>query len=84
MEVTNAAEMARLLKVQTLLLEDENDDLHEQLAQNDERIDLVEKRGHHIQMDLESCQGHLESAQCDLRIKVREIETLKVDRGIIP
>lgn len=65
-----------------LLLEDENDDLHAQLAQDDDRIDGVERHNHALEEDLEVCQDNLESAQCDLRMKTREIETLKVQSEI--
>jgi chromosome segregation ATPase len=80
-EVICEAENARQIRIQALLLEDENDDLHAQLAQHDERIDEVERHNDQIQEDLEACQGNLESAQCDLRMRTRDIETMKVPSG---
>ena len=71
-------ERVRQLRVQLLLLEDDNDDLHAQLAQDDDRIDDLERRSRELQEALEACESKLESAQGDLRIKSREIETLKV------
>ena len=71
-------EKARQLRVQLLLLEDDNDDLHAQLAQDDDRIDNLERRSQELQEALKACESKLESAQGDLRIKSREIETLKV------
>lgn len=77
-------ERLRQLRLQTLLLEDDNDDLHAQLAQEDERIDEVEKNNQELQEDLGVCQSSLEGAQGDLRMKTREIETLKVHSEISP
>lgn len=72
------AERLRQLRVHILLLEEDKDDLHTQLFQNDDRIDHLEGFNEQLQVDLELCGGKLESAQGDLRIKSREIETLKV------
>ena len=77
-DVVCESETARQLRLQRLLLEDENDDLHTQLAQGDERIDELEGYVQDLQEDVEVAVGELEVAQGDLRIKSREIETLKV------
>lgn len=74
-------EKVRQLRVQLLLLEDDNDDLHAQLAQDDDRIDDSKRHNEKLQEALEACESKLESTQGDLRIKSREIETLKV-RGM--
>lgn len=71
-------EKARQLRVQILLLEDDNDNLHAQLAQDDDHIDDLERRNQELQEAFEACESKLESAQGDLRIRSREIETLKV------
>lgn len=71
-------ERLRQLRVRILLLEEDNDDLHTQLSQDDDRIDELERFNEQLQVDLEVCGGKLESAQGDLRIKSREVETLKV------
>ena len=72
------AERLRQLRVRILLLEEDNDDLHTQLSQDDDRIDELERFNDQLQVDLELCGGKLESAQGDLRVKSREVETLKV------
>ena len=72
------AERLRQLRVRILLLEEDNDDLHTQLSQDDGRIDELERFTEQLQVDLEVCAGKFESAQGDLRIKSREVETLKV------
>lgn len=72
------AERLRQLRVRTLLLEEDNEDLHSQLSQDDDRVDGLEKFNEKLQEDLQNCGGNLESAQGDYRIKSREVETLKV------
>lgn len=72
------AERLRQLRVSTMLLEEDNDDLHTQLSQEDDRIDDLEKFNEQLRVDLEVCGGRFESAQGDLRVKSREVETLKV------
>lgn len=61
-----------------MLLEDDNDELEAQLAQDDDRIYDLEQHNQELQEDLDACERKLESAQGDLRIRSREIETLKV------
>ena len=72
------AEEVRQIRVQLLLLEDDKDELHAQLAQDDDRIDDLERRIQELQEDLETCEVKLESAQGDIKSKSREIECLKV------
>lgn len=71
-------ELLRQLRVHTLLLEEDNDDLHTQLSEDEDRIGDLERFNEQLQEDLEVRGGKLESAQGDLRIKSREIESLKV------
>ena len=61
-----------------LTLEDESEGLQSQLAQSDERSVSLQKRNQELQEDLEVGGASLKSAQGDLRMKTREIETLKV------
>lgn len=81
-EIVYIVERTRQLRLQILLLEDENDQLHEQLAQGDGRIDGLNKLCSELQGSLDATQGSLETAQSDLRLRLREIETLKVLRQI--
>lgn len=71
-------ERMRQLRLQILLLEDENDQLHEQLAQGDDRIDGLNTLCSELQGSLHATQGSFDTAQSDLRLRLREIETLKV------
>lgn len=77
-ELACESENARRLRLQTLLLEDENDELHNQLAEGDERIDELERCVTDIQEDLEAAVGDSDAVQGELRVKNREIENLKV------
>lgn len=71
-------ERMRQLRLQILLLEDENDQLLEQLAQGDDRIDGLNTLCSELQGRLHATQGSFDTAQSDLRLRLREIETLKV------
>lgn len=77
-DIVYVEERSRQLRLQTLLLEDENDQLHEQLAQSDGRSDGLNTLCSELQGSLDATQGSLEMAQSDLRLRLREIETLKV------
>ena len=71
------AERLRQIRVGTLLLEKDNDDLRVQLSLEDDRFDGLQTFNNQVQEDLEVCGRRLENAQGDLRIKSREVETLK-------
>ena len=72
------AEQVRQLRVLIITLEDDKDFLHTQLIRNDDRADGLERFNERLQEDLEVCANSLESARGLLRIKVREVETMKV------
>ena len=71
-------ERARRLRAQILLLEDDNNDLHEQLTQFEERIGESAKVGEDLRSQLVRARNSLDKSHTDLRLKSREIETLKV------
>jgi predicted nucleic acid-binding Zn-ribbon protein len=71
-------EDARQLRLRILLLEDENDDLHDQLAQEDDRIDLLEKEKEELQERVTEALRDLKLAQTEVRAKGRELDTIKV------
>jgi peptidoglycan hydrolase CwlO-like protein len=71
-------EKARRLRLGILLLEDENDDLHAQLAQDDDRIDHLEEDAQALQSQLDTMEGETERLRAELRMKSREVEKLKV------
>ena len=72
-------EEARRFRVQILLLEDEKDDLHSQLAQSDQRVNQLETSEVRIQNELTMAAKSLEKVRLDLRAKSRENDLLKVN-----
>ena len=73
-------ESARQLRKQILLLEDDNDNLHEQLASSDAHLDELQRVAEGLRSQLDVAHNSLESTHNDLRLKSREIETLKVEK----
>lgn len=71
-------EEARRFRVQILLLEDEKDDLHTQLAQSDQLVDQLEKNKIHTRNQLNMAEKCLERARLDQQAKSRENDLLKV------
>ena len=77
-EVICETERLRQIRVCTLLLENDKDDLHAQVFHDDDRIDKLQRFNERLEEDLQVCAGNLENAKGQLRVKIREIETLKV------
>ena len=74
-------EGARRLRLRILMLENENDDLHEQLALGDDRIDLLEQESQELRGQLDRAQEDVLRQENELRIQARELNNLKV--GVI-
>jgi uncharacterized coiled-coil DUF342 family protein len=72
-------EGARRLRLRILMLENENDELHEQLALGDDRIDALEQEGDELRSQL----GHAQEDHCqqeaEIRTQTRELQNLKVN-----
>ena len=77
-EVVCDAERYRQLRVRALILEDDKDGLHTQSIRTHNRIDELTIFNERLQEDLEVCTDNCESAQEQLRIRSREIDTMKV------
>ena len=77
-EIVCESENSRKLRLQTLLLEYENEELHTQLAQADERVDELERYIIDLEEHMEDVLEKVDLVQGDLRIRNREIEALKV------
>ena len=73
-------EVTRQSRLRNLLLENENDDLHQQLAQDDNRIDSLESGTQALMSRVENLQADLLAASAELRIRNRELDNLKVSR----
>ncbi|KAI9732869.1 MAG: hypothetical protein M1834_003809 [Cirrosporium novae-zelandiae] len=80
-EVTCEEEKARQLRVRILLLQDENNDLHDQLAQADEQVDGFEESEEQLRGQLEGTEQDLQRTQNELRMKTREAE-LRAMNGV--
>ncbi|MCJ1251293.1 hypothetical protein MMC30_008525 [Trapelia coarctata] len=72
-------EVARRLRVQILLSEDERDDLHAQLLQSDYRIEELECWLEDTQNSVQIFEGEAEQLRNELRLKNREVENLKAE-----
>ena len=77
-EVVCDAERYRQLRVRALLLEDDRDDLHTQSTRAHNHIDGLTRFNERLQEDLKVCTDNCESAQEQLRIRSREVDTMKV------
>ena len=71
-------EGARRLRLRILMLENENDDLHEQLALGDDRIDVLEQEGGELRGLLEQAQEDVCRQETEIRTQTRELQNLKV------
>lgn len=71
-------ESARRLRLRILLLENENDELHEQLALADDKIDGLEQEGDELRSNLEVTQEDSNQHENELRNLTRELKNLKV------
>ncbi|KAL8712224.1 MAG: hypothetical protein Q9225_006972 [Loekoesia sp. 1 TL-2023] len=78
-KITQEYEQARRLRVQLLLLEGTNDELHAQVAGLDDCILRVESDQETLKDESRQTEACLENAQAEIRIKAREIETLKAE-----
>lgn len=76
--IAHESEDFRRLRVQLLLLEFDNDDLHAQIAEDDDYFRRAEVDQHALKERSKQLESRLENAQGELRVKAREIETLKV------
>ena len=73
-------ETTRQSRLRILLLENENDNLHQQLAQDDSRIDSLERGTQALLNQAEKLQADLLAANAELRIRNRELDNLKVSK----
>ena len=72
------AERYRQLRVRALILEDDKDDLDTQSVRDHNCIDGLARFNEQLQEDLEVCTDNCKNAQEQLRIRSREIDTIKV------
>lgn len=78
LDAVYVVEQHRRLKLQKTLLEEQNEELNAHLEEDDERIEELESFVEELQNDLEVALLDSEEANTDLRMRNREVETLKV------
>ncbi|KAH7419883.1 hypothetical protein BKA64DRAFT_651916 [Cadophora sp. MPI-SDFR-AT-0126] len=72
-------EGARRLRLRILMLENENDELHEQLAVGDDRNDLLELTAGELREQLSDTQEHSRRQEAELRVQARELNNMKAE-----
>jgi septal ring factor EnvC (AmiA/AmiB activator) len=72
-------ERARALRVQVLLLEDENDALQDQLAESEAQIEKLEDGHEHLRESLMQTEADLQRAQVDLKTRLRDIDYYRAE-----
>ncbi|KAL9616434.1 MAG: hypothetical protein Q9160_008686 [Pyrenula sp. 1 TL-2023] len=72
-------ERSRLLRVEVLFLQDENDSLQEQLADNDGQMEILESAYGETKEDLSEAEEQLRSMHNDLKVKSRDLESCKAE-----
>lgn len=77
-EIVSKDEDIRKLRFQLLLLEDENDGLHEQLQAEDVRMEELEQSLDDALARSEQKEAELQTVFNELRMKTREMEITKV------
>jgi chromosome segregation ATPase len=75
-------EGARRLRLRILMLENENDDLHEQLALGDDRIDALEQEREELRGQLQQALEDVSRQETEIRTQTRELQNLKVSGNL--
>jgi chromosome segregation ATPase len=76
-------EGARRLRLRILMLENENDDLHEQLALGDDRIDALEQESEELRGQLRQALEDVSREETEIRTQTREMQNLKVSGTLL-
>ena len=77
-------EGTRRLRLRILMLENENDELHEQLALGDDRNDTLVQEVDGLRSQLGTAKEELSKQEEDIRSKARELNKLKVRHPLQP
>lgn len=76
-------EEARLLRVRIILLEHENEELHEQLAEEDDRTIKLDKQLEKVETRYNEAISNITLLKDALRTKNKEVESLEVSRVLL-
>lgn len=71
-------EETRRFRLQIHILNCEKDDLHNTVAQSNDRVNELESCGMQVKNQLDKTIAHLEKTRLELRVKSRDTEMLKV------
>ncbi len=77
-DAVEQGEDERRLRLRILLLEGENNGLHDDLAEEQSRNDYLEKAKEDLRAQMNEREADLQRAQSDVRIRTRELDNLKV------
>ena len=72
-------ERARVLRVQLLLLQDDNDFLQDRIAQNTGQLDSLEDGNVELRHQLQETETELLHAQGELKVRLRDVERYKAE-----
>ena len=72
-------ERVRALRVQLLLLEDENDELQERLDDNDEQLNKAEDNTDDLRQELGEVVEELQQVQTELKARTRDVEHYRTE-----
>lgn len=72
-------ERVRALRVQLLLLEDENDDLQEEAAENEDEQHHLEASNEELRAQVAEVEADLQQAQRDLKAQTRDLDYLRTE-----
>lgn len=72
-------ERQRQLRVQIVLLEDENDSLQDQVAESEIKVEDLELSSDDIRHQLAELEADLQQTEIDLRSRTRELESYKAE-----
>lgn len=76
-------ERLRHWKLKNLLLEDDLADLHDQVSEDDARIDQLESKAQDLQCQREEAIAEAEQLKAELRSKARETDSLEAGHFIL-
>jgi septal ring factor EnvC (AmiA/AmiB activator) len=72
-------ERVRALRVQLLLLEDENDELRERIDENDVELNKAEDNNDELRQQVEEASEELQQVQMELKARMRDVEHYRTE-----
>jgi chromosome segregation ATPase len=72
-------ETSRRLRLRIILLENENDEMHLQLASGEDRIDGLEEENEDLRAQLDHAREDVNRLESELRVQGRDLKNVKVN-----